>query len=48
MRETLNKWDYELPIKLTAFFSATIVFSKPAFYEIIELSDEVYFGGHRI
>lgn len=48
MRETLNKWDYELPIKLTAFFSATIVFSMSAFYEIIELWDEVYFGGHRI
>jgi len=39
---------YELPLKLTAFFAATVVFSLSAFYEIIELWDEVYFHGQRI
>jgi len=39
---------YRLPLKLTAFFAATIVFSLSAAYEIIELWDEVYFGGQRI
>ena len=37
-----------LPLKLTAFFAATIVYSLSAIYEIIELWDEIYFGGHRI
>ncbi len=39
---------YRLPLKLTAFFAATTVFSISAVYEIIELWDEIYFGGHRI
>jgi hypothetical protein len=48
VQHTLEKWGYHLPLKLTAFFAATIVFSLSACYEIIELWDEVYFGGHRI
>jgi len=44
----LHRNGYRLPTKLTAFFAATIVFSISAIYEIIELWDEVYFGGHRI
>jgi uncharacterized membrane protein YjdF len=44
----LNQSGYRLPLKLTAFFAATIVFSLSAVYEIIELWDEVYFGGRRI
>ena len=44
----LHRYGYRLPTKLTAFFAATIVFSLSAIYEIIELWDEVYFGGHRI
>ena len=44
----LHQCGYRLPLKLTAFFAATIVFSLSAIYEIIELWDEVYFGGHRI
>ena len=44
----LHRYGYRLPMKLTAFFAATIVFSLSAIYEIIELWDEVYFGGHRI
>ena len=44
----LQQLGYRLPLKLTAFFAATIVFSLSAVYEIIELWDEIYFGGHRI
>jgi uncharacterized membrane protein YjdF len=44
----LQHFGYRLPLKLTAFFAAAIVFSMSAIYEIIELWDEVYFGGHRI
>ena len=44
----LQQCGYRLPLKLTAFFAATIVYSLSAIYEIIELWDEVYFGGHRI
>jgi hypothetical protein len=45
---TLQQLGYRLPLKLTAFFSATVVFSLSAAYEIIELWDEIYFGGKRI
>ena len=44
----LRERGYNLPLKLTAFFAATTVFSLSAAYEIIELWDEVYFGGQRI
>jgi len=44
----LQRNGYQLPTRLTAFFAATIVFSLSAIYEIIELWDEIYFGGHRI
>ena len=44
----LHRYGYRLPLKLTAFFAATIVFSLSAIYEIIELWDEIYFGGRRI
>jgi uncharacterized membrane protein YjdF len=44
----LQQCGYRLPPRLTAFFAATIVYSLSAIYEIIELWDEVYFGGHRI
>ena len=43
-----EKLGYELPLKLTVFFAANVVFSLSAFYEIIELWDEVYFHGQRI
>ena len=39
---------YQLPLTLNAIFAATIVFSLSAAYEIIELWDEIYFGGQRI
>ncbi len=44
----LHNRGYRLPLKLTAFFAATTVFSLSAAYEIIELWDEIYFGGKRI
>ena len=44
----LHRYGYRLPLKLTAFFAASIVFSLSAVYEIIELWDEIYFGGRRI
>jgi len=44
----LQEFGYRLPLKLTAFSAATIVFSLSAAYEILELWDEVYFGGQRI
>ena len=47
-RYALIRWGYQLPLKLTAFFSATIMFSISAAYEIIELWDELYAGGKRI
>jgi uncharacterized membrane protein YjdF len=39
---------YQLPLALSAILAATIVFSLSAAYEIIELWDEIYFGGQRI
>ena len=44
----LQQFGYRLPLKLNAFFAATMVYSLSAIYEIIELWDEIYFGGHRI
>jgi uncharacterized membrane protein YjdF len=44
----LQQFGIRLPLKLTALFAATIVYSLSAIYEIIELWDEIYFGGHRI
>jgi uncharacterized membrane protein YjdF len=44
----LQQYGYRLPLTLAAFFAATTVFSLSAAYEIIELWDEIYFGGKRI
>ena len=43
----LHAYGYRLPLFLTSFFAATTVFSLSAAYEIIELWDEVHFGGQR-
>jgi hypothetical protein len=48
VRDGLARMGYKLPLKLTAFFATTMMFSLSACYEIIELWDEVYFGGRRI
>ena len=45
---TMEKLGHPLPVMLTAFFAAATMFSLSAFYEIIELWDELYFHPHRI
>ena len=45
---SLEKLGHQLPLTLTAFFAGTTMFSLSAFYEIIELWDELYFHPHRI
>lgn len=47
-RQIFERWGYNLSLRMTGFFAATTIFSLSALYEIIELWDEVYFGGHRI
>jgi hypothetical protein len=47
-RQVIEKSGSQLSLTLTAFFSATTIFGASALYEIIELWDEVYAGGHRI
>jgi hypothetical protein len=48
VRRALTRNGYDLPLKLTAFFAGSLVFSLSAAYEILELWDEVHFGGQRI
>lgn len=48
VRQGLSRNGNALSPGVTALFSATVMFSLSAFYEIIELWDEVYAGGHRI
>ena len=44
----LEKFGQRLSLGFTTFFAGLTIFSLSAFYEIIELWDELYFGGHRI
>lgn len=44
----LNSRGYRLSLALTSLFAGSLVFSLAAFYEVIELWDELYFGGQRI
>ena len=46
--KALEARGYQLSFGLTSYIAATSIFSLSAFYEIIELWDEVYFHGHRI
>lgn len=48
LSETLKRFGHSLPLGLTIFFAVAIFFSLSACYEIIELWDELYFGGQRI
>lgn len=48
LRELLERTSQQLSLGYTTFFAAVSIFSLSAFYEIIELWDEVYFGGQRI
>ena len=45
---TLERFGYRLPLKLTAVMAGGLVFCLSAMYEMIELWDEIYFGGKRI
>jgi uncharacterized membrane protein YjdF len=44
----LRKLEYSFSLRLASCFGAIIMFSLASFYEIIELWDELYFGGQRI
>src|SRR5512143_654045 len=44
----IRRFGYRLPLGFVAFFSATTTFSLAGYYEITELMDERFFGGHRI
>ena len=48
VREALGRIGQQLSLGFTTFFAGTTIFSLSAFYEIIELWDELYFGGRRI
>ena len=48
LREALGLFGQRLSLGITTFFAGTTIFGLSAFYEIIELWDELYFGGHRI
>ena len=48
LREGLERFGQQLSLGLTTFFAGVTIFGLSAFYEIIELWDELYFGGHRI
>ena len=44
----LTRSGYYLPLGFVTFFSVTTAFSLGAYYEITELLDDRFFGGHRI
>lgn len=48
LRETMRSNGVSFPNNLLAFFSATITFAFAAYYEILELWDEKFFGGKRL
>ncbi|HLL16632.1 MAG TPA: hypothetical protein VK388_16360 [Pyrinomonadaceae bacterium] len=48
LSEGLRRFGHPLPLGLSIFFAVAVFFSLSAFYEIIELWDERYFGGQRI
>ena len=48
LREGLERFGQQLSLGLTTFFAGVTIFGLSAFYEIIELWDELYFHPHRI
>ncbi|HEY9401369.1 MAG TPA: hypothetical protein VIQ24_01655 [Pyrinomonadaceae bacterium] len=48
LSEGLRRFGHPLPLGLSIFFAVAVFFSLSAFYEIVELWDERYFGGQRI
>lgn len=47
-REGLERMGYRLPLGFITVFSIATLFSITAFYEVIEMWDELYFSGQRI
>ena len=48
LRGTTRRFGLRLPLMLLGFLSATITFSFAAYYEILELWDEKFYGGKRL
>jgi len=48
LRATTRRFGVKLSLDLLAFLSVCITFSFCSYYEILELWDEVYFGGKRL
>jgi hypothetical protein len=48
LREAMKGNEIPIPNNLLAFFSAVITFAFAAYYEILELWDEKFFGGKRL
>jgi uncharacterized membrane protein YjdF len=48
LMQIILRFGYQMPLGFIAFFSVTTTFSLGAYYEITELLDERFFGGHRI
>jgi uncharacterized membrane protein YjdF len=48
LRSTTRRFGLIIPLNLLAFLSVTIAFSFTAYYEILELWDEKFFGGKRL
>ncbi|MCI0392781.1 MAG: hypothetical protein MOB07_28955 [Acidobacteria bacterium] len=47
-RAWFEKLGYKLPLSVVCFISVNVNFSLSGFYEIVELWDDLYFGGTRI
>lgn len=48
LREMTRKFGHRLPLMLVSFLSVTIAFSLTAYYEVLELWDERFYGGKRL
>jgi uncharacterized membrane protein YjdF len=48
LRATTSRFVFKLPLDFAAFLSVAITFSFCAYYEILELWDEKFFGGKRL
>jgi len=48
VRGGMNRLGHNVSVRLSALLAGTMMFSLTAIYEVIELWDEVYFGGQRI
>jgi uncharacterized membrane protein YjdF len=48
LTNAFGKLSFRVPLPITSLFAASVMFSLAAFYEIIELWDELYFQGQRI